>query len=70
MSGEARFVDSARQAGATATDVALQAVAAELVARWSEPHRSYHNLTHLEAVLDEVSQDPIAALAAWGHDAI
>src|SRR5688500_9683582 len=70
MSLEARFVDSARRAGATAPDVTLQAVSAELTARWSEPHRSYHNLTHLRAVLDEVSHDPIAALAAWGHDAI
>ncbi|GIH10265.1 hypothetical protein Rhe02_83320 [Rhizocola hellebori] len=70
MSLEARFVDSARQAGATATDIALRAVAAELTARWSEPHRSYHNPAHLRAVLDEVSHDPIAALAAWGHDAI
>jgi predicted metal-dependent HD superfamily phosphohydrolase len=70
MSLEARFVDSARQAGATAAGVALRAVAAELIARWSEPHRSYHNLAHLGAVLDEVSPDPVAALAAWGHDAI
>jgi predicted metal-dependent HD superfamily phosphohydrolase len=70
MSLEVRFADSARQAGATAPDIALQAVAAELIARWSEPHRSYHNLAHLAAVLDEVSADPVAALAAWGHDAI
>ncbi len=70
MSLQARFAESARQAGATATDAAVQAVAAELIARWSEPHRSYHNPAHLGAVLDEVSDDPIAALAAWGHDAI
>jgi predicted metal-dependent HD superfamily phosphohydrolase len=49
---------------------ALEAVAAELVARWSEPHRHYHNLTHLAAVLDRVESDPVTALAAWGHDAV
>ncbi len=67
---EARFVNSARRAGATAPDHTLLAVAAELIARWAEPHRHYHNLTHLRAVLDEVATDPVAALAAWGHDAV
>lgn len=70
MGLEARFVQSARLAGAAAPLIALEAVAAELIARWSEPHRHYHNLTHLAAVLDHVEVDPWAALAAWGHDAV
>ena len=67
---EGRFCASARAAGALGSLKALSAVEAELIARWSEPHRSYHNLDHLEAVLVETEADPIAALAAWGHDAI
>ncbi|MFI6902297.1 metal-dependent phosphohydrolase [Nonomuraea sp. NPDC050394] len=56
---------------------AAQALHAELVARWSEPHRRYHTLTHLRAVLAAVDDladlagDPVAVrLAAWFHDAV
>lgn len=72
MGWEARFVNTARRAGATAPEAALEAVAAELVARWSEPHRHYHDLAHLAFCLDEagVEADPVVALAAWGHDAV
>lgn len=66
---EAVFVEAARAAGARAPDVTLAAVAQELVARWSEPHRHYHNLDHLRACLDEID-DPVTRLAVWGHDAI
>jgi predicted metal-dependent HD superfamily phosphohydrolase len=48
---------------------------AALVAAWSEPHRRYHGLAHLAAVLGLVRElsaaatDPDAvALAAWYHD--
>ena len=48
---------------------------AALVAAWSEPHRSYHDLAHLAAVLGLVGElagaadDPDAVrLAAWYHD--
>ncbi len=48
---------------------------AAVVAAWSEPHRSYHDLAHLAAVLGLVGElaghaaDPAAvALAAWYHD--
>jgi predicted metal-dependent HD superfamily phosphohydrolase len=48
---------------------------AALVAAWSEPHRRYHGLAHLAAVLGLVAElsaaatDPDAvALAAWYHD--
>lgn len=70
MSLVTRFARTARAAGATGTDAALQAVAAELVARWSQPHRYYHNVAHLTAVLEHVEAEPLAALAAWGHDAV
>ena len=46
-----------------------------LIGNWSEPHRSYHGLAHLAAVLGlvgelkEAAVDPDAvALAAWYHD--
>ena len=49
----------------------------DLIARWSEPQRHYHTLTHLERMLDVVdghvaaSDDPQAvALACWFHDAV
>jgi predicted metal-dependent HD superfamily phosphohydrolase len=48
-----------------------------LVAAWSEPHRSYHDLRHLAAVLGLVSALADAAddadavrLAAWYHDVV
>lgn len=49
----------------------------DLLARWSEPHRHYHGLAHLLAVL--LALDTLAApdrppravtLAAWFHDAV
>ena len=50
---------------------------AALVAAWSEPHRRYHDLAHLAAVLGLVralgkaAADPAAVrLAAWYHDAV
>lgn len=53
----------------------------ELLTRWSEPHRNYHSLSHLNAVLRGVStleragelnseQRPVVSLAAWFHDAV
>lgn len=66
---DAVFVEAARAAGASAPTHALAAAGQELVARWSEPHRHYHNLDHLRAGLEEV-EDPVTRLAVWGHDAI
>lgn len=50
---------------------------ADLIARWSQPHRHYHGLAHLTAVLAvieahaDVAPDPDAVrLAAWFHDAV
>ena len=50
---------------------------AAVVAAWSEPHRRYHDLAHLAAVLGivgalaESAHDPDAVrLAAWYHDVV
>ena len=49
----------------------------DLLRRWQEPQRRYHNVEHLAAVLDridvleEYADDPNAVrLAAWFHDAV
>jgi len=49
----------------------------DLIARYEEPHRKYHNLRHLTEVLDIVDEladeaEDIEAvrLAAWFHDAV
>ena len=56
---------------------ASQAVHAELLARWSEPHRRYHDRAHLAAVLSaidllraEAGDETAVRLAAWFHDAV
>lgn len=55
---------------------ALQ-VGRNLLAAWSQPHRRYHSITHLRAVLSgveelaEYADDADAVrLAAWYHDAV
>jgi predicted metal-dependent HD superfamily phosphohydrolase len=57
--------------------VAVVALGRELLTRYAEPHRRYHDLTHLREVLDAVdglaayAVDPDAVrLAAWFHDAV
>ncbi|WP_163543737.1 DUF4031 domain-containing protein [Occultella kanbiaonis] len=54
-----------------------EALGAELLERWGEPHRHYHDGTHLLAVLEaadalsEPDPAPITVLlAAWFHDAV
>ncbi len=45
----------------------------DLVNRWSEPHRRYHGLAHLVAVLsivDGLAASDAVRLAAWYHDAV
>jgi len=49
----------------------------ELLSRWSEPHRHYHTVEHLDAVLSVIAShsdravDPdVVKLAAWFHDAV
>jgi predicted metal-dependent HD superfamily phosphohydrolase len=51
-------------------------VPTELVERYTEPHRRYHNLTHVRQVvrdavaLTEGRNRPLVALAAWAHDVV
>jgi predicted metal-dependent HD superfamily phosphohydrolase len=42
----------------------------DLIQRYSEPQRAYHNLKHIEALLRLLPQEPELELAAWFHDAI
>lgn len=50
----------------------------DLLTRWSEPHRHYHDVEHLEDVLLALDHlgtmgeviDPVTLLAAWFHDAV
>jgi predicted metal-dependent HD superfamily phosphohydrolase len=59
----------------TAGDV--EATGRSVLARWAEPHRRYHDVTHLRGVLDGVDELATYAadvdavrLAAWYHDAV
>jgi len=70
---------TARGAGATADDKAVEAAGEALLARWREPHRHYHDCEHLVEVLtavDALAEDggdvdvPVVRLAAWFHDAV
>lgn len=54
-----------------------RALTAELIARWAEPHRRYHTLDHLKAVLaavevlaDAARDSTLVRYAAWFHDAV
>ncbi|MGO1737554.1 MAG: DUF4031 domain-containing protein [Actinomycetaceae bacterium] len=57
---------------------AWASVGDDLLARWQEPHRSYHDLRHLEGILldlDTLAEDgaqvtDAVELAAWWHDAV
>lgn len=70
-----RALEGARGPEAAGPDPAPYAD--NLLARWQEPQRRYHTLTHLTAVLDHVdvlekyATDPdLVRLAAWFHDAV
>jgi predicted metal-dependent HD superfamily phosphohydrolase len=72
-----RWVAAARGAGATAGDPAIRAAGEDLLARWGEPHRHYHTVAHLHAVLGHVdaaatdaARPDLVRLAAWWHDAV
>jgi predicted metal-dependent HD superfamily phosphohydrolase len=60
-----------------APEPAVTAALTDLAARYSEPSRHYHNLTHLREVLEVISNlgsadpdAPVVRLAAWFHDAV
>ncbi len=74
MSGPVDFEAWAALAGDSPTS---RTEWAAVVAAWSEPHRRYHDLAHLAAVLGLVGElagaahDPAAVrLAAWYHDVV
>jgi predicted metal-dependent HD superfamily phosphohydrolase len=59
------------------TGAMAEALGAELIERWSEPHRAHHTLDHLDTVLSIVDANARLAadltavrLAAWFHDAV
>lgn len=71
-----RWRAAARGAGAR-PDPDTTRAGEQVIARWREPHRRYHTLAHLTAVLDVVDQHAdlaaradVVRLAAWFHDAV
>ena len=66
---------------AHATAETVDEIGIDLLRRWHEPHRHYHDATHLTEVLAAVdalcavegvngSNHAVAALATWFHDAV
>lgn len=52
---------------------AIAGAGSDLLHRWSEPHRRYHDVEHLATVLsivDELEAPAEVRLAAWYHDAV
>lgn len=80
------WVALCHRVGAVAPESELRSAADALLARWTEPHRRYHDKRHLERVLGTLRQlsaeegsrtssgpvdlNDLAALAAWYHDAV
>ncbi|WP_309244502.1 HD domain-containing protein [Micromonospora parastrephiae] len=71
-----RWRAAARDAGARPEPDVTRA-GEQLLARWREPHRHYHTVAHLSAVLDVVDRHAdlagrvdLVRLAAWCHDAV
>ncbi|MFD6678626.1 HD domain-containing protein [Micromonospora parva] len=71
-----RWRAAARDAGA-GPDPDTTRAGEMVIARWREPHRHYHTLAHLTAVLDVVDQHAdlaervdVVRLAAWFHDVV
>lgn len=63
--------------GRHTADPAAAATGRAVLARWAEPHRRYHTLSHLRGVLSRVEEMADHAvdldavrLAAWYHDAV
>ena len=79
LKGRWRADCTALAAGATVETV--DDIGSDLLRRWHEPHRHYHDTTHLSEVLTAVdalcalgglngSNHAVAALATWFHDAV
>ncbi len=72
-----QWLEHLRAAGSPAPDGVIVRMGEELLGRWAEPHRHYHDVEHLAEILDAVAlleahaQDATAVrLAAWFHDAV
>lgn len=73
-------VDALVCAGAAAPVAELEGAAMDLLRRWSEPHRGYHDVRHLSDVVHRLRElaaagvtaaaAPDVRLAAWFHDAV
>ncbi len=72
-----------RAVGSQADNDTVEQTGADLVRRWGESHRGYHNLRHLTEVLDSIDllaseagepdrpdRPDAVRLAAWFHDAV
>lgn len=77
MTDAAAWRAAVRAADGSAPDAEVDAAGTDLLARWAQPHRRYHDLEHLGEVLDAVdgladdAADPaVVRLAAWFHDAV
>jgi predicted metal-dependent HD superfamily phosphohydrolase len=77
LGGVADLLTSWRAATSAAPTELAARVGADLLARWGEPHRHYHTLHHLGAVLAVVDEHrghaadaDAVRLAAWYHDAV
>ncbi|WFE51532.1 metal-dependent phosphohydrolase [Micromonospora sp. WMMD1155] len=71
-----RWRAAVRGAGAS-PDASSARAGEQLLGRWREPHRHYHTVAHLTAVLDVVDEYAdladrvdLVRLAAWFHDAV
>jgi predicted metal-dependent HD superfamily phosphohydrolase len=67
------LTDWMRQLSGGTASVVIEEAGRGLLRRWSEPHRRYHDVTHLSAVLstlDELAAPVEVRLAAWYHDAV
>ena len=71
------WVRHARRLAPAVSHEDLEAVAADLVVRYGEPHRAYHDASHLTEVLtavellaDHADDLPVVVAAAWWHDAV
>lgn len=73
-----RFTAAVGAAGGSAPAADVEAAGMDLLRRWSEPHRGYHDVEHLTEVLgrlDELADHGVpvpveAYLGAWFHDAV
>ncbi|MCP5424511.1 MAG: hypothetical protein H6970_05525 [Gammaproteobacteria bacterium] len=72
-----RFLRLWRQSPIADTAPEPEAVHAELVTRYSEPHRHYHNCAHIDHCLEQldlagtrVVEPTIVEMALWFHDVI